>query len=136
MGVVISVKVELAEMNCGRCGGTYAINEAYREKQQQCGGSWNCPYCMVGWGYANNSDNAELKRELEKEKKRRKWAEDSAAARSKELNQVSKKLSAQKGVTTRLKNRAKAGVCPCCNRTFKQLADHMKNKHPDFDPKQ
>jgi hypothetical protein len=28
--------------------------------------------------------------------------------------------------------KAKAGVCPCCNRTFKQLADHMKVKHPDF----
>ena len=31
----------------------------------------------------------------------------------------------------RLQARAKAGVCPCCNRTFKQLAAHMKNKHPD-----
>lgn len=27
-----------------------------------------------------------------------------------------------------------AGMCPCCRRTFKQLAEHMKSKHPDFDP--
>lgn len=30
-----------------------------------------------------------------------------------------------------LSDRAHAGVCPCCNRTFKQLAAHMKTKHPD-----
>lgn len=23
-------------------------------------------------------------------------------------------------------------TCPCCKRTFKQLAAHMKNKHPEF----
>lgn len=32
----------------------------------------------------------------------------------------------------RLKTRAANGVCPCCNRTFKQLAAHMKTKHPDY----
>jgi hypothetical protein len=25
-----------------------------------------------------------------------------------------------------------AGVCPCCKRTVKQLAAHMKEKHPEF----
>ena len=24
------------------------------------------------------------------------------------------------------------GVCPCCTRTFPNLAAHMKTKHPDF----
>lgn len=33
----------------------------------------------------------------------------------------------------KLKRRVKAGVCPCCKRTFKQLVAHMKHKHPDFD---
>jgi hypothetical protein len=32
----------------------------------------------------------------------------------------------------KLKRRVKAGVCPCCKRTFKQLFAHMKHKHPDF----
>lgn len=39
---------------------------------------------------------------------------------------------AEKAAKTRLKNRAKAGVCPCCNRTFKQLAAHMKTQHPNW----
>jgi hypothetical protein len=32
----------------------------------------------------------------------------------------------------RLKKRAAAGVCPCCNRSFGELAKHMATKHPDF----
>ena len=32
----------------------------------------------------------------------------------------------------RLKKRVKAGVCPCCHRTFKQLVAHMKHKHPEY----
>lgn len=37
-----------------------------------------------------------------------------------------------KGVVTKLKKRAANGVCPCCNRTFVDLARHMAGKHPTF----
>lgn len=40
--------------------------------------------------------------------------------------------NALKGEITKAKKRASAGVCPCCNRSFVQLARHMKTKHPDF----
>lgn len=39
---------------------------------------------------------------------------------------------AQKGQNTRLKNRIAAGVCPCCNRSFQNVARHMAGQHPDF----
>jgi hypothetical protein len=32
----------------------------------------------------------------------------------------------------RLARRAKAGVCPCCRRTFVSMARHMKAKHPEY----
>lgn len=28
--------------------------------------------------------------------------------------------------------RVSHGTCPCCNRTFKQLAAHMQRKHPGY----
>lgn len=28
--------------------------------------------------------------------------------------------------------RASAGACPCCQRSFSNMARHMKTKHPDF----
>lgn len=41
-----------------------------------------------------------------------------------------------RGALTKQRTRAKVGLCPCCNRSFKQLAAHMKNKHPDFKPEE
>jgi chemotaxis response regulator CheB len=40
--------------------------------------------------------------------------------------------SATRAQLTKTKKRVANGVCPCCNRTFKQLARHMKAKHPEF----
>ncbi len=39
---------------------------------------------------------------------------------------------AQKAAKTRIKNRVKNGVCPCCNRTFTNLQRHMAGQHPEF----
>lgn len=36
-----------------------------------------------------------------------------------------------RGHLTRVKKRAHAGVCLHCHRTFKDMAEHMKTKHPD-----
>jgi len=36
------------------------------------------------------------------------------------------------GKTVKARKRTKAGVCPCCSRTFRQMALHMANKHPTF----
>lgn len=32
----------------------------------------------------------------------------------------------------RLKKRSANGVCPCCTRTFTNMARHMKTKHPEI----
>jgi len=129
MGLLnIQTATELKEMQCGSCGVWHAIPQVMFDKCYREGGFWHCPN-----GHSRGYSEGNTAKQLEKEKKRREWAEQAEAERREELNTVNKKLSAQKGVNTRLKNRAKAGVCPCCNRTFKQLAAHMKNKHPEFD---
>jgi len=125
-----NLNTDLKEIQCGTCGIWHAIPRVMFNSCYEEGGYWTCPN-----GHSRGYSEGSLKKQLEKEKKRRQWAEKSEAARREELGRVNKKLSAQKGVNTRLKNRAKAGVCPCCNRTFKQLAAHMKNKHPEFQAK-
>lgn len=37
-----------------------------------------------------------------------------------------------KGAATRVRTRVAGGVCPCCNRTFAALTEHMKKQHPDY----
>jgi len=126
----VSFSVILTTVNCGQCGGVYAINERYREEKANVGGSWTCPYCNTGWGYSGNSENSRLEKENQRLRKQKEWAEQ---AKKNQENQT----RAYKGLATRAKNklaRTKVGVCPCCNRTFKQLASHMKNKHPTWNP--
>ena len=31
-----------------------------------------------------------------------------------------------------MRDRVKNGVCPCCNRSFTSLWQHIKNEHPEF----
>lgn len=114
-------------LQCGTCGVYHAIPAAMYNTCLVEGGFWNCPN-----GHSRGFSEGSLRSDLEKETKRRKWAEQNAINARKEADEAERRRAAQKSATTRLKNRAKAGVCPCCNRTFKQLAAHMKNKHPEY----
>lgn len=59
---------------------------------------------------------------------RQQWALD-------QLGASERSNSALRGAVTRKKNqlnKVKNGVCPCCNRFFKNLHRHMAGQHPDF----
>ena len=79
-------------------------------------------YCPLGhvfvWG-----DTFEEK--LKKEKQRHEATRHLLAAEE-------RSHSATRGQITKLKKRVHAGVCPCCNRSFQNVARHMKTKHPDY----
>jgi Zn finger protein HypA/HybF involved in hydrogenase expression len=64
---------------------------------------------------------------------------DELAAEQSRHDQTKADLKAQRAATTKQRNarlriekRIAAGVCPCCNRTFQQLARHMKTKHAEY----
>jgi len=126
----IQQKVTLVTEECITCGICFAIPEEFRANKVRLGGFFCCP---VGHsqGWAEGEEERKRKdlqrrldakeRELESERKRKEWAEQDAKNKGEQL--------------TKLQKRTHAGVCPCCNRTFKQLAAHMKNKHPEVAPK-
>jgi hypothetical protein len=113
-----SETITLTKVDCGTCGGTYAINERYREKKREQGGFWHCPYCECAWGYAA-SENQKLKKELEQQ------AAELRAAKCEALSANLLKEEAQKKL-----RRVDKGVCPCCKRSFTDLRRHMETKHP------
>lgn len=113
----ISVQIQLTTIDCGVCGGTYAISERYRLKKYEDGASWTCPYCRCWWGYSKG-ENTRLREEVEAEKRRT----QAALARENELR-------AEKAKMERKLKRVTRGVCPECNRTFDNLARHMACKH-------
>jgi hypothetical protein len=124
--------VTLTQINCGECGGTYAINERYRQQKQDESKTWNCPYCKVSWGYASQSEAARLRKLLEAEQRNSTFLRNNAASEREARERTERRLSATKGAKTRLQNRIKNGVCPCCTRTFMNLQRHMAMQHPEF----
>jgi hypothetical protein len=58
---------------------------------------------------------------------------DDEIARQRGLREeTERRLTATRGVVTRIKNRVGHGVCPCCTRSFQNLARHMAAKHPSY----
>lgn len=127
-----NVVVTLTQINCGRCAGTYAINERYRAEQEKIGGGWNCPYCQTSWGYSQNNENARLKRQLAVAEQREKWERERAERNRQRAETNARRAAAARGQVTKIKRRVSKGVCPCCSRTFVDLARHMAGQHPDY----
>lgn len=116
---------ELYRMQCGVCGIEYAIPEKMAQHAQNEGGFHHCPNGH-SWGWPKDGSRVEkLRRERDRLQQRQAYLEERAET-------AERSAAAFKGQITKLKKRASAGVCPCCNRTFQNLQRHMKTQHPDF----
>ena len=80
-----------------------------------------------------------LEQEIEKLKRERDDAERSRMNLHQRLTEkeyeIKKLATNNKRLTTNIKKQTRriaAGVCPCCNRTVSQLAEHIKTKHPEY----
>lgn len=115
--------------NCITCGVRYGIPRVLYSHQQDKGGYHHCPNGhSQGWS-KEESKMARLERERDIARQQVARAEDEAReARAQAACDVAK---AQKE-TKLLKKRASAGTCPCCKRTFSNMATHMKREHPQF----
>lgn len=122
--------VTLATETCFSCAVVFALPAALLKARRQDQGSF---YCPNGHGqHYTESEAARLRRELDANKRRAERAEASLCAARDQLDAAERSRSALKGVVTRQKRRAAAGVCPCCNRSFQALSRHMAAKHPDY----
>lgn len=125
MGYALPITVEMSDMTCGKCGIAFAVPETWRQEKQKNGGSWYCPNgCCRAY---RESDTDKLKKRLAEERERH----ERTIARLNEAQaseaRTAKKLKLQQ-------KRHAAGTCPCCKRTFQQLARHMVTKHPGYSP--
>jgi hypothetical protein len=71
------------------------------------------------------TEEAKLRRQLDEANRRLEFEKNAALTARQQLGKANK-------AKMRLQRRIKAGVCPCCQRTVRQLAQHMATKHPDY----
>ena len=112
--------------DCISCGIEFGVPNEFDDRRRRDGKSFHCPN-----GHAQSygeSDAARLKAEREKTARLSARLEQERAA----CAALERRAAAARGQVTKIKKRIANGVCPCCNRTFSDLADHMATKHPDY----
>lgn len=87
----------------------------------------SCLYCPAGHSYvpAGKSDADKLRAQVTS-------LRDTLDSCRQARDLAWRSQATTKGHITRLKKRIAAGVCPCCRRTFQDLAKHMKGQHPRY----
>jgi predicted RNA-binding Zn-ribbon protein involved in translation (DUF1610 family) len=117
-------------VSCYTCGVSFGIvEEMYNRAVKNKEGSVYCPACGNQTCWRGETEAQRLQKELDCEKARR--ADDKRYLESR-IESANNHLRAEKAAKTRIKNRVANGVCPCCNRTFVNLQNHMKSQHPAF----
>lgn len=91
-----------------------------------------CPHGHGAVFLKGESETAKLRRERDRLKQEQAWYEQRLSETKDERDRAVRKTAAARGQITKLKKRAANGVCPCCNRTFADLAKHMAGQHPNF----
>jgi sRNA-binding protein len=108
---------------CGGCGVTWGITRSYEAERRKDHKTFYCPNGC--WRYFPQKNTEErLRAELAR-------TEGALVEERQRAEHAKRQLAAAKGRITRMRKRAAAGVCPCCNRQFTQVLRHMRAKHPD-----
>src|SRR5262245_30328167 len=81
-----------------------------------------------GYGHAQHFANEDD--EIVKIRRERDRYLQQLAQKDDRIADLVKETDTLKADAERMKRRVSAGVCPCCNRTFRQLTAHMKSQHP------
>ena len=134
MGAILGEPSDFQAVKCCACSVAFAMTrDLYRQRLNDKNHFW-CPNGHEQHFTGKSADAKEverLKRELEAQKREaerarqaREWAETSARGARIQAGKA-------KAATRRPERRVNCGVCPHCQRTFKQLAAHMKSKHPE-----
>jgi hypothetical protein len=104
------------------CGINYAVPANLLRHAHNDGQTIYCPLGhSVHW---TETEAMRLKKKLDQ-------AEALAASRLARIDQERASHAATKGQLTKVRKRAANGVCPCCNRSFVNVARHVKTQHPD-----
>jgi len=124
-----TVTETLETMRCPSCGMVYAMPQAWKERlfvrfnRGEKDVQWYCPQGHV-IVFTSESELDRIRRERDQLKQDNARLDEIAMENHREAVRVQKELKRQA-------RRAAAGVCPCCHRTFSQLARHMATEHPD-----
>lgn len=132
---------EVVRESCAGCGFDIWMSKDTNRFLRSSGQSF---YCLSGHSNvfsAADSPADILRRERDRLKQQLAQKDDeirsaraTAAQQRDQAEHERRRANGYKGYAAKITKRAKAGVCPCCNRHFAALQRHMATKHPTFTP--
>ena len=125
--------VKLVPITCSAsgCGVTFALDADYVAARKSDHKTWYCPNGHSRYYPAKSKEEqladelAAARRIAENERTRRRQEQEAT-------RHAERRRAAAQGQVTKIKRRVGNGVCPCCSRSFTDLARHMASKHPDY----
>lgn len=120
--------------HCPVCFIVYSAPKALFEARRKDGKSFFCPNGH-SLSYREN-ENDRVRQERDRLKQDQAWYEQRLASEREDRAAAERRAAAARGQVTKLKNRASAGLCPCCNRSFVNLQRHMATKHEGWAAKE
>lgn len=120
----IYLQSEYVTVSCGLdgCSQHFAMSLRFYDKTRETGETWYCPS-----GHPRVWSGETTAQKLNAAEARERHLSDQLRAAEAEAEATRVKL-------VRDRSRFAKGVCPCCNRSFPNVARHMETKHPDYDP--
>jgi len=101
---------QLVVQTCSSCGIQFGLPVHWNNKRREDHATWYCPNGHSQW-YPSETD-------LEKERRKSQMLADQVRMEREQREKAERQLK-----------RIEKGVCPKCNRCFKNVERHMKSKH-------
>lgn len=133
-GATYGATVEMALEQCCECGMPFGMPVDFKNDRLKRRRIDMTFYCPRGHGqhYTGESEAQKLRRELEETKRSLGWARESRATAERRADHEAARARGYKGHAAKLSKRIRAGTCPCCDRRFADLEQHMAAEHPTF----
>lgn len=113
--------IELITHTCGGCGVVFAMTRTFQDQRKRDRKGW---HCVNGCSrvFTGETEAETLRKEVERQRSMLEAEQARASRLAAERDQVARAHS-------KMRQRVMNGVCPCCNRTFQNLMQHMKTEH-------
>lgn len=131
MSVTIAIETNLEVIQCANCAMSFAVPPRFLKERRNDHKTFYCPHGHDNY-YPQKSDEEKLREELANEKRWHSLADERARRAAQDAEHYKQQRNGYKGQLALVKKRVANGICPCCNRYFVALHEHMKNKHAEF----
>lgn len=119
---------ELVTETCHKCGVLFGMSTDFRQYRINDKKEFYCP-AGHPQHYVGETEAEKLKKQLQQARETISWFDDRLAATREENDGLKVEVRTKKGQLTKLKNKAKKGICIFCNMRFANLHAHMEEKH-------